>query len=86
MLTVHDLRKRGYKVKVRHDRDVALYSNYDWDRTLAVGRTEVYIESPDGNRCSNGVAYRSIKEQFNRKRGLRIALGRALKNLGMCTK
>ena len=86
MLTVKDLRQLGYQVRVRHDRDLALYSNYRLDKTLAIGRTEVYVENPEGELCATGVAYRSVKEQFNRKRGVRIALGRALKQIGMCTK
>lgn len=75
MLTVHELRKRGFTVGVYHYRVVN-------DRG---GATVVNVTDPLGYTKS-GTALCSYKDQFNRKLGLRIALGRALKELGMPTK
>lgn len=90
MLTVHELRKRGYKVRVRHNRC------FSWRHCVAGGAvpipmskggsTEVLVTYPDGNASVVGVAECNPKDDFNRKRGVRIALGRALKHMGMPTK
>jgi hypothetical protein len=80
MLTVHDLRKRGFKVRVFHHRDtcfgVVLQNG---------GVTHVTITDPLG-ATREGFADCSPNDQFNRKLGLRIALGRAAAKLGLPTK
>lgn len=43
------------------------------------GETVVQITSPDGTELE-GVAKCSLKDPYNRKRGLSIAIGRALNN------
>ena len=91
MLTVHDLRKRGFKVRVWHDR---CYREKGMFGGLTLqskgGATEVLVTLPDevGVRTASavGIAECSPKDNFDRKRGVRIALGRALKQLGLCTK
>lgn len=73
-LTVKELRKNGYKVRVHHHRKVVT-------STVAArgGKTVVEVTTPDGVTFI-GIARCSRKENFNKKMGVRIALGRALKN------
>lgn len=70
--TVHEMRKAGYKVRVIHQREK------NPDQTLASkgGKTTVEITTPEGVEL-RGIAQCSKKEGFNRKKGLRIAIGRA---------
>lgn len=87
MMTVHKLRKAGFKVQVRH------FRCYDDDINTPLskgGSTEVLITYPPqegiGTCSVVGIAECSPKDNFDRKRGVRIALGRALKNMGYPTK
>lgn len=75
MLTVHELRMLGNRVRINHYRCV---NNIG-------GATTVDVELPNGEVAS-GVALCNYEDYFNRKRGLRIALGRALKKIGLETK
>ena len=82
MTTVHDLRKKGFKVKVRHNR--LFY--YDLTKNLPVlcthgGWTDVEVIDPTTNRIYAGQAECSKKDHYCRKLGVRIALGRALKKM-----
>lgn len=43
------------------------------------GLTRVFVSSPDGRALSAGEAACSLLDVFSRKRGLEIAVGRALK-------
>ena len=83
MKTVHDLRKMGYKVKVWHDRHF-VYDNvgriYDYD--CRGGMTEVEIYDHNTQCGYIGLATCSNKDNYNRKIGVKIALGRALKKMG----
>jgi hypothetical protein len=86
MLTVHELRKRGYKVKVNHTRRLEIKS---WQKDVFSPRggvTEVIISDNSGSILGAAAAQCSKKDNFNRKRGVRIALGRALKQMGLPTK
>jgi len=86
MLTVHDLRKQGYRVTVIHNRHMSS-PNYFGKTILKTkgGLTEVVIESNEQVMC-RGHAVCSDKDDYNKKLGVRIALGRALKTMGMPTK
>ena len=70
--TIHQLRCAGWKVRVIH-------SKYDNNDELYDRFTRIELTSPDG-KDSFGVANCSKKDQWNRKLGNRIALGRALKD------
>ena len=87
-MTVQQLRNMGYKVRVLHNR---LYNGYHkWqvgarestkynygpiDPDAKGGSTQVVIDSPDGQHYQ-GLAICSKKENYNKKMGVRIALGR----------
>lgn len=77
--TVESLRKKNYKVRVFHFRncaDIPKYANHN----PKGGRTEVQVESPDGIVVV-GEAKCSKKENYCKKVGVKIALGRAMKRL-----
>lgn len=88
-MTVRELRNKGYKVRVLHSRlynghhkwqvgsrDNAGYSGRPIDPDAKGGSTEIVIDSPDGKRY-HGTAICSKKENYNKKMGVRIALGRS---------
>lgn len=87
-MTVQELRNNGYKVRVLHNR---LYNGYHkWqvgardhtrytgpiDADAKGGSTQVIIDSPNGEHFQ-GLAICSKKENYNKKMGVRIALGRS---------
>jgi len=87
-MTVQQLRNWGYKVRVLHNR---LYNGYHkWqvgsipksghcgpiDPDAKGGSTEIVIDSPSGQHY-HGLAICSKKENYNKKMGVRIALGRS---------
>ena len=88
-MTVQELRNRGYKVRVLHNR---LYNGYHkWqvgsvesarynygpiDPDSKGGSTQVVIDSPTGEHFQ-GLAICSKKENYDKKMGVRIALGRS---------
>lgn len=69
-MTIQELRNAGYKVRVLHNR---LYNGVDPD--AKGGSTQVVIDSPSGEHFS-GLAICSKKENYNKKLGVKIALGR----------
>jgi hypothetical protein len=88
-MTIQQLRNSGYKVRVSHNR---LYKGYHrWqvgsrhtssdygygpiDPDTKGGSTQIIIDSPHG-RHYEGLAICSKKENYNKKLGVRIALGR----------
>lgn len=73
MHTVESLRKLGWKVRVRHFRREAKS-----EINPRGGKTIVEITLPDG-RTLCGFARCSRKENFNKRLGVEIALGRAMK-------
>jgi hypothetical protein len=73
--TIHQLRRAGWKVRVIH----GIYDEYDNGEQLYDRFTRIELTSPEGVD-SMGIANCSKKDQWNRKLGNRIALGRALKN------
>lgn len=77
MVTVKNLRQSGWKVRVLHHR-------IDDSRILGEifpkgGKTQVVIDSPVGEHFE-GIAVCSDKDLYNKKMGVKIALGRALFN------
>jgi hypothetical protein len=87
-MTIQQLRNNGYKVRVLHCR---LYNGYHtWqvgghehiqrnapvDPDAKGGSTQVIIDSPTGEHFQ-GLAICSKKENYNKKMGVRIALGRS---------
>ena len=86
-MTVQQLRNNGYKVKVLHNR---LYNgSFAWqvantqnmngpiDPDTKGGSTEVIIDSPSGQHF-HGLAICSKKENYDKKLGVRIAIGRCV--------
>lgn len=80
-MTVHQLRKLGYKVKVWHTRN----GSYDYLEQFDPrgGMTEVEVYDMNAQQSYLGIAQCSDKDNYNKKLGVKIALGRALKKMGM---
>lgn len=74
--TIEQLRRSGYKVRVMHD----FISNDDPYVHLADRYTKIEILDLNGNEWI-GESRCSIKDNYNRKLGNKIALNRALKNM-----
>jgi hypothetical protein len=81
--TIHQLRRAGWKVRVIHG-----VNNHNLpfeprssknQEPLSERFTRIELTSPEG-KDSTGIAYCSKRDQWNRKLGNRIALGRALKD------
>lgn len=73
-MTVRDLRASGYKVRVLHQRK--------WNPYGISGKggvTTVQVRTPEGIELE-GRAVCSKEDNYNKKLGVSIALGRALKN------
>lgn len=70
-MTVQQLRNNGYKVKVLHFRDYSPKGLYEKG-----GTTQVIIDSPNGDHFE-GIAKCSDKDNYNKKLGVRIAIGRS---------
>lgn len=78
--SVKDLRQRGFKVYIKHDLEECRYSQHDYS-LLTEGMTSVNVVVPNSGMVASDCAYCSIKDQYDKKMGVRIALGRALKHL-----
>ncbi len=81
--TIHQMRRAGWKVRVIHGLTnnnllFAPVSTKD-KQPLSDRFTRIELTNPDG-KDSTGIAYCSKEDQWNRKLGNRIAIGRALKN------
>jgi hypothetical protein len=73
---ISDLRKLGFKVEVQHHR------NYEYAKPLPCGgSTIVKITEPEGRWSVAGYARCSRFDNYNKRRGIAIALGRAAKNV-----
>jgi len=73
--TIEFLRKAGWKVRVMHSRPVLKCGNFGRG-----GETKIEITSPDGNLNTFGISYCAEEDNYNRKIGNEIALGRAWKH------
>lgn len=71
-LTVGYLRKSGYKIAVHHHRR----KNKDGSFMPKGGKTVLIIDSPSGEHFE-GCAKCSNEDNYNKKLGIRIALGRS---------
>ena len=85
---ISELRNAGFRVYINHDRIVKkqwVYQN-PWTKVLTPmlspkgGSTIVEIHSQEGKQYT-GIAKCLKSDCYNKKRGLAIALGRALKEL-----
>lgn len=77
METVKSLRQKGYRVRVFHTRRWIVDPEYGDRVHERGGHTEVEIYQ-DETFVTSGTARCSNKENYDRKKGVRIALGRAL--------
>lgn len=79
--TVKHLRQSGYKVRVCHTRHYDNIVKFDTGLTKALsakgGKTVVQITTPEGKDIS-GEAICSKEDSYNKKLGVKIAIGRAL--------
>ena len=81
-LSVAELRKKKYKVEVHHSRVTTerhRFGGISEEIEPRGGVTHVRITTPDGEELK-GVARCSLKDNYNKRLGVKIALGRALKN------
>lgn len=90
MNSIQELRNAGYKVRVLHFRDRISKNRMDTSMTgyesPKGGFTKVIIDSPEGNHYE-GEAHCSKKDNYNKKLGVRIALGRCgVQNESVVTK
>jgi hypothetical protein len=67
--TIHELRKAGYKVRVIH--------SFSEDEQRV---TKIEITTPEGTSAW-GASYCHVKDNYDRKLGNKIAVGRAMKAL-----
>jgi hypothetical protein len=82
--TIKDLRRQGYKVRVIHCRpvvEIIKFSGILKEVSAKGGTTRIEITTPDKQHDAFGEAVCSNQDNFNRKTGNSIALGRALKQL-----
>lgn len=77
MKTVQELRQSGYKVRVIHKRE-RLVNTFS-PNTLG-GTTIVELRTPEGVEL-RAEARCSTKDNYNKKLGVKIALGRIFTNL-----
>jgi hypothetical protein len=81
--SIAELRKKGYRVQVLHDRPVVYQQRLNGSVRVFLpkgGVTFITITTPEGNTAT-GAARCSEKETWDRKMGNQIALGRALNQL-----
>jgi len=79
-LSIKNLRRRGWKVRVMHSRHWFLRDRLNGtssEVSARGGRTEIQLTSPCKNINTSGVAVCSDEDNYNRKLGNSIALGRA---------
>lgn len=86
-MTVLELRKQGYQVRVRHQRAVTYYPKLNGEITWLDhpvpkergGCTVVELTKDD--KTVTGLAVCSDNDNYNKKIGVKIAIGRALASL-----
>jgi hypothetical protein len=75
--TIKQLRQQGYKVKVLHFRHLRNTNEFE----ARGGSATIELTTPDKTKTVIGKSVCSIEDNYNRKVGANIALGRALKEL-----
>ena len=81
--SIKQLRQSGWKIRVIHKRHYDTVDKIDGRYPVISnfgGTTVIEVTSPEGLSAS-GTAICSIEDNFNRRVGNSIALGRALQNL-----
>ena len=81
-LSIKNLRRRGWKVRVLHQRNYFLRNRMDGTSSEVCakgGITEIQLTSPDKLINASGTAVCSEEDNYDRKVGNAIALGRAWK-------
>ena len=82
--TIKDLRRQGYKVRVmhaRHHEAKQKVSGTVLELSARGGSTTIEVTTPDKQRTVVGKAVCSMEDNFNKKMGNSIALGRAIRAL-----
>lgn len=82
--TIRELRRQGYKVRVMHARHYVTkqkISGTVLELSARGGSTTIELTTPDKQHSVFGKSVCSNEDNFNRKTGNFIALGRALKQL-----
>ena len=82
--TIKQLRQSGYKVRVMHIRHRNLINKIDGvypEISNFGGSTTIEVTTPDGLHTASGKSVCSIEDNFNRRVGNAIALGRAMELL-----
>ena len=82
--TIRQLRRSGFKVRVIHKRHQTIIKKIDGDyfeNSSKGGTTIIQITTPDKQTDVEGISVCSIEDNYDRKVGNAIALGRALTNL-----
>ena len=75
--TIKQLRQQGYKVKVLHFRHLQTLTDFH----ARGGSTTIELTTPDKTKMVIGKSVCSLGDNYNRKVGATIAIGRALKEL-----
>lgn len=86
--TIKSLRQSGYKVRVLHTRHtvpVKRMSGICNEVSNQGGSTTIEITTPDKTITVSGKSVCSLKDNYNRRIGNEIALGRALEQLEFTT-
>lgn len=84
MKTIKQLRQEGYKVRVLHTRYqkiIPKFTGNAYEVSPRGGATVIELTTPDKQNTVIGESVCSSEDNFDRKVGNRIALGRALKQL-----
>lgn len=82
--TIKQLRQQGYKVRVHHTRRqkvIPKLMGNAYEVSPRGGSTTIELTTPDKQQTVIAKSVCSLEDNFNRKMGNEIAIGRALKQL-----
>jgi len=86
MITIEQLRRKNWRVRVMHNREkeyITRASGTEERLNAKGGSTVIEITPPGSDTLFRGEAKVNPKDNFNRKLGIKIALGRCLKVAGI---